>query len=346
MLSGELAYPDVTSKQSLVQRLTARPRPLAEVRPEVAWPPRLQEALDKALSPEPHDRYAKVGEFALDVVAATGAPAAQAQGRTRAMTPMGVRGITTESYEVVNARVLRRRPLVAAGAVVAAIGAVVLLWLSRTNEPVQGASAPVATQRSDSSVVLQAPAPPAAAPSVISPPVVVPDSVARVPEKTTPAAVTPLAGSRPVDAAGAAAPGKAADSVFTASGDSASGALPSGSVVDQAREVLVHINRARRLFTHQQVPKANAELRTAHEKLAAFAAEHPRTRETQMLRQQLRNVSGDALAACQAARDSAAVAGRRAVVCTPLERFLEQQTQMGRGGARPGNIPFSRRARP
>ena len=372
MLTGELAYPDITSKQSLVQRLTTRPRPLSEMRPEVAWPPRLQQALDKALSPEPHDRYSTVGEFALDVVAATGASAAQAQGRTRAMTPMGVPGITTQSYEVVDERVRRRRPVVAAAAIVAAISAVVLLWSSRATDPVQGggASAPAAAAQADSPSALQKPASPVA-PPVSSPSVVALESAAPLAERSIPAGVPAMTGSTAGGAVGAAALRTAVDSAaidppttFTdrtrtsaanrrlgthawlrASGDSASEALPAGSAVDQAREVLGHINRARQLFATRQLPKASAELRVAHEEFALFAAGHPGSRETQTLRQQLTLVSRDALAACHAARDSAAVTGRRAIVCTPLERFVAQQDQVGRGAARLRNFP-GRRQRP
>ncbi len=80
MLTGEPPYPAVASKQSLVQRLTERPRTLAEVRPNASWPPRLQAALDCALSPEPADRYARVGEFAQELIAATGGATGAATG--------------------------------------------------------------------------------------------------------------------------------------------------------------------------------------------------------------------------------------------------------------------------
>src|SRR5204862_2515173 len=38
MLTGELPYPKLTSKETLVMRLTSPPRTLADVRPDVAWP--------------------------------------------------------------------------------------------------------------------------------------------------------------------------------------------------------------------------------------------------------------------------------------------------------------------
>jgi serine/threonine-protein kinase len=70
MLTANLPYPRVTSKDTLVRRLTSRPQRLAEVVPSIKWPPALQTALDRALAPEAADRYATVGDFGRDVVAA------------------------------------------------------------------------------------------------------------------------------------------------------------------------------------------------------------------------------------------------------------------------------------
>ena len=71
MLTGDLPYPRVTSKETLVRRLTSKPRTLAEVAPDRFWPPALQAALDRALASETVDRYSSVVDFARDVVAAT-----------------------------------------------------------------------------------------------------------------------------------------------------------------------------------------------------------------------------------------------------------------------------------
>jgi serine/threonine-protein kinase len=304
MLTGELAYPDVTSKQSLVQRLTTRPRPLSHAKPDATWPPRLQEALDRAMSPEPHDRYGKVSDFALDVMAAAGTGAPR-QGRTRAMTPIGVPGITTESYEVVDDRVLRRRPLVAAGGVIAAIGAIVLLWSSRTDAPVQGAIAPPPAPRVDSVPVSMAPmpqpSPPVAVESQSPPPAIV---------QTPPAVAAPT----------------------VAPPDSAATAL------DAAEEVLGHISRARRLIANGQLPRAGAEIRAAHEKFVPFAAEHPGTRETQQIGKLLVAVSKEALASCRAGRGPSAPAadsGRRGNVCGSLELLVPLQERGMRRALRP-----------
>jgi len=71
MLTGQLPFPPVTSKETLVKRLTSNPMPLAEVRPNTPWPPGLQTALDRALAPDASERYGRVLDFATDVVRAS-----------------------------------------------------------------------------------------------------------------------------------------------------------------------------------------------------------------------------------------------------------------------------------
>ena len=70
MLTGELPYPKLTSKETLVRRLTSPPHTLAEVRPDVAWPRALQDVLNRALTSEVGDRYDNVAEFGRAVVRA------------------------------------------------------------------------------------------------------------------------------------------------------------------------------------------------------------------------------------------------------------------------------------
>ena len=70
MLTGELPYPKLTSKETLVRRLTSPPRSLADVRPDVAWPRALQDVLNRALTSEVGDRYDNVAEFGRAVVRA------------------------------------------------------------------------------------------------------------------------------------------------------------------------------------------------------------------------------------------------------------------------------------
>ena len=70
MLTGELPYPKLTSKETLVRRLTSPPRTLADVRPDIAWPRALQDVLTRALTPEVKDRYDNVSDFGRAVVRA------------------------------------------------------------------------------------------------------------------------------------------------------------------------------------------------------------------------------------------------------------------------------------
>ncbi|MDQ6829061.1 MAG: serine/threonine protein kinase, partial [Gemmatimonadota bacterium] len=85
MLTGTLPFPSATVQESLIQRLTDRPRTLSEVRRDAAWPPALQAVLDRALSRERKNRYPRAIDFANDLqhvlaaspsIAASNAPTA------------------------------------------------------------------------------------------------------------------------------------------------------------------------------------------------------------------------------------------------------------------------------
>jgi eukaryotic-like serine/threonine-protein kinase len=72
-LTGKDAFPATSSKQNLIMRLTSRPRTLLEVRGDVPWPESLQQVFDRALAPDPSERYDSVGLFAEELWAAIGA---------------------------------------------------------------------------------------------------------------------------------------------------------------------------------------------------------------------------------------------------------------------------------
>ena len=67
LLTGDLPHPRVTSRETLVHRLTEPPRTLAEARPDKQWPSQLQTMLDWALAIDPAKRYPTAQEFALDL---------------------------------------------------------------------------------------------------------------------------------------------------------------------------------------------------------------------------------------------------------------------------------------
>ena len=363
MLTGELAYPSHSSKQSLVQRLTTRPRPLTEARPSVAWPPRLQSALDKALSPEPHDRFEKATEFAREVGAATDAVHAITQERTRAMTPLAVR--TIEPLPVVEKaaahRGNKRTLLYAAGAV--AIVAVAAMAIQGSRSKVQSSAQPIHEQPSTAdSVTMQvasettssSPAARLAAPpsTPVGQRAVGGDSApaltksrrasnANPPVRPAPspvAATTARVDSQPLAPTVNAPVGPSTGRHFwlRANGDSAAEALPAVSALaTEAREVLGHLNKARRLIRNKQPAKAGAELRTAGEELTVFAAAHPGTRETLMLRQQFMGTVRDALAECTIARDSSNNSARVASMCNGLEKAVAAHSSPTQGGPVP-----------
>jgi serine/threonine-protein kinase len=62
-LTGHDAFGNSSSKESLIARLTSRPRRLDEVRSDLEWPPSLQDVFDKSLAPDPSDRYPRVADF-------------------------------------------------------------------------------------------------------------------------------------------------------------------------------------------------------------------------------------------------------------------------------------------
>ena len=63
-LTGTGAFPDSGSMESLILRLTSRPRTLLEARQGVSWPPRLQTVFDRALAPHREERQTSTVEFA------------------------------------------------------------------------------------------------------------------------------------------------------------------------------------------------------------------------------------------------------------------------------------------
>ena len=71
-LTGKQAFPAESSKESLVARLTSRPRSLQDARHEIEWPESLQELFDRALAPEPVERFDTISEFAHALAGAIG----------------------------------------------------------------------------------------------------------------------------------------------------------------------------------------------------------------------------------------------------------------------------------
>ncbi len=354
MLTGETPFPGLTSKQSLVERLTARPRALKEVRPAITWPDRLQSALDRALSPEPDDRYRKVSDFALDIVAATSGPSAVAQAATRAMTPLVVAAIPAPAPVTiapvtppVGSR--RRRVPLLVGALVV-LGAAAYMF----REAPKNLRAPPAAKKQQA-VKLDS-TPPATTPKVGAP---APRKPAGTPIGS--AAVATLPRAIPVKRAAdspralASSPSEARvvpaisapvippldepplrrnraglHAWLGANGDSASQQANINPLIAEAREVMGHVNRTRKLFAMNQPARALPELRTAYEEYLMFAAEHPGTRQTTMLRNQLKAVTDTALAGCPVRSDSTVRRDMHDAMCASLAKAAALAEQNGR----------------
>ncbi|HEY2377636.1 MAG TPA: serine/threonine-protein kinase [Gemmatimonadaceae bacterium] len=201
MLTGELPYPKLTSKETLVRRLTSRPNTLAEVRPDVAWPAGLQQALDRAIAPEAADRYDSVADFGREVlrVAEAGQPATAAAA-TAVATTAGVSRPVAVAPETPNVKrsasprvddsVARRRalPWAIAAACLVAVAVVAQVYARHPDAAVMTSrdSASSSTSLTDTTAVASVATPPT------PPSVVHADSMSRTPVMSTPSVSAPL----------------------------------------------------------------------------------------------------------------------------------------------------------
>ena len=67
MLTGALPFPSDSAQESLIMRLTDKPKSLSELRPDIHWPPEVQRVMDKALEREAALRYQTAIEFGRDL---------------------------------------------------------------------------------------------------------------------------------------------------------------------------------------------------------------------------------------------------------------------------------------
>ena len=173
MLTGQLPYPKLTSKETLVRRLTSPPRTLTEVMPDVTWPTALQQTLNKALATEVADRFDNVGEFGRSVVqavdqAADPAPAAGGRAAAAAAVTAPAPNDTRPAGSRLDRPIAHRRALPWALGTAAALGVVVIVATMRGHQSHAPASRDSATARG--LVVAPAPTPaPAVAPSPTPP---------------------------------------------------------------------------------------------------------------------------------------------------------------------------------
>jgi tetratricopeptide (TPR) repeat protein len=131
LLTGELPFPSASTQTSMVMRLTDKPKSLAEMKPEVAWPAEVEAVMSRALALEPADRYATTREFGRALHAAIGQmpePAATtaASAATATTATTAPRARTAPAA----AKPGRREIVIAAGivGVLAAVVVAVLVW--------------------------------------------------------------------------------------------------------------------------------------------------------------------------------------------------------------------------
>jgi serine/threonine-protein kinase len=349
MLTGVLPHPALTSKQSLVQRLTARPLTLSEVKPNVSWPPRVQKALDRALAPEPDDRYSNVLDFARDVRGGAGLPtfngAALVVGAaTRMMTPAVVPAVsatTSRPRPAVTAEPRRRRGglVFIALALVVGGGALAVRPPAQLRAMLRG-QVPASPKPMPSTAFDSAPKSPVASPQVVAS--VRTDSSSSMPVTLAGTALTPR-DSVPKDSTAPATDSlspmdgglrlrrAAMQATERANGDSApvSAVPPTTSTAEaDAREVMLHVNRARDFTRQMQLRGAGLELRTAFQEYRIFLTEHASAPQTEMLRNELQQAIDGALETCKVARDSAIARGARPFRCRhPAQSGILQEDE-------------------
>jgi eukaryotic-like serine/threonine-protein kinase len=70
MLTGQLPFPSETVQESMIMRLTDKPKRLSEMRRDVDWPEEVQAVIDRALERDANKRYTTAAEFARDLTRA------------------------------------------------------------------------------------------------------------------------------------------------------------------------------------------------------------------------------------------------------------------------------------
>jgi eukaryotic-like serine/threonine-protein kinase len=170
-LTGLLPFPSDSAQETMMMRLTEQPRTLAEMKPDVAWPPELQTVMDKALARDRDSRYQKSAEFGREItkaVASMPAVVAAAAG-TMAMgssaaaevpkTHISAQGGATTKISAPppprtagpGGSAARKSPLtmgVAAAVLIAGVGGAIVLMKNGHSAPTpSGGTGPVATPK-------------------------------------------------------------------------------------------------------------------------------------------------------------------------------------------------------
>ncbi len=145
VLTCALPYDEGSAQETMIRRLTSPPRTLAEVRPQIAWPPALERAIARALERDATRRPESSGAFAEEFAAALdGLKIADAEGATQQVesmpaTRVGDAGPTTSAPVPTRwappARAGGKRRWVIGGVSAAAVALVAVLVVARRAPP-------------------------------------------------------------------------------------------------------------------------------------------------------------------------------------------------------------------
>jgi serine/threonine-protein kinase len=353
MLTGELPYPKLTSKETLVRRLTSAPSTLAEVRPDVVWPAAVQAVLTRALDPEPERRYASVADLGRAATAAaasapTAAAAADDPDRTvRVSAPAPAPALAATSAHRPPAPAAwgssptRRLPAETKGGgnglkIVLGVAALLLLatvgyaaiQARRAASPPAPAVVPAPVVAAADSAADSAHAAPSSAGVAAAP--------ADTPVKSAPVRASRQAARTPPaapEATHAATPAPSADSSTRPDPNAAAAVKDSSDRAALTRalnEIRGHMQAAGRAFAQGQGNLGAAEMRDAQGETKLLRDLMPNERMPAAAAQQLRQMGRAALDACyNAARGDQG----------GTERCRQFQLRLGRGGRGRGQPP-------
>jgi hypothetical protein len=153
MLTGGLPFPSDTAQESMIMRLTERPKPLAELNPGTSWPAEVQAVMDRALEREAAKRYQSATEFGRALYAAVermpgaelataGTQVMSATGATQALPPTRAAAVSAPVSAPVAAPATKGRAGMLVGGGVLALAAVVSAVMLTRGEPATQTAAP------------------------------------------------------------------------------------------------------------------------------------------------------------------------------------------------------------
>lgn len=126
MLTGRLPFPSETAQESMIMRLTDRPKSLGEMKPDTTWTPDVQAVMDRALERDAKLRYQTATEFGQALYRAVQQMPAAAPGSAGTLVmnaaTTAVPATRLDGAAAAREKAGRRTPmLIGAGAVVAAL---------------------------------------------------------------------------------------------------------------------------------------------------------------------------------------------------------------------------------